>query len=824
MRRATLLVALALFSAAIVAQARPRELQQARELKQGAPWELPPPAVVNVLPLSQNDTVQTNTVVDNRVPVVDPVTGNIGFLGENKVTGVDADGNVVEVSTSANAVYPNKKFDNPNGWRFKVKANSSLTLATKTQDFVDVFNSVRTDAKLGPAISKAGTNVLSNSQSGGQVVTDVSSFGRPGLQYGATVSEADQYVMNTAQELSYSGVSTYGGYVDDQLIGAAVRARATAGQGQTVALARGVVNTNVGGVFQDVRTNAASARWYMSPGHAISGAANIARSGRVAQFTQGRSRSSLGTAQGGVLNWGLSTGTVPWAAKLIPNNIYSEIDHKVNNDAGNAAAGFLNIQKSFGGKVAIRNFPGATAATAVGNAVAGGVTIAYSEAGKAQIGDYDQENDSPENDVAATTRGRGTAEAGLISVAIAPNDDASALGDIKATANQGSAVAGAFTITNGYATSEQGVDVNSRTSEYQAIAGNVGVAQASQRSVIANSATAKTTTGSALAYNIGNAAVSTQNSATTSSDATTTTGQAAAIAASQSVGGVHSDSQGASSATTSTGNAASAGLAFSGSAFTTRAVSTSAAASKEGQALSGSWSGALSGDATADTASSAATTTGNAASAAQGYGLGVLQGKATVASSSGTEAGSAGSMAIGVSTGLIQAQSKVASSAETKDGRAQSLAGALSAAAVNSIASATSSGASETGDVTSNAQAGAIGVFHGEAAATSSSGTGCIDCISDSVANAVATGVVADSLARSAADSDKNPGNALANAISVGLISRTSNGGSSRIAVGPAQAISGGFAVSAGKKVQDTMAKAINPESKASSVAAQIKA
>lgn len=131
---------------------------------------------------------------------------------------------------------------------------------------------------------------------------------------------------------------------------------------------------------------------------------------------------------------------------------------------------------------------------------------------------------------------------------------------------------------------------------------------------------------------------------------------------------------------------------------------------------------------------------------------------------------------------------------------------------------------SSTGDVTSNAQAGAIGVFHGEAAATSSSGTGCIDCISDSVANAISTGFIADSLARSAADSDKNPGNALANAIAVGTISRTSNGGSARIAVGPGQAISGGFAVSAGKKVQDTMAAAINPESKAGSVAAQIKA
>lgn len=140
----------------------------------------------------------------------------------------------------------------------------------------------------------------------------------------------------------------------------------------------------------------------------------------------------------------------------------------MNADAGAATAGFINLQRSYTGKVAIRNFPGATAATAIGNAAAGGLSIAYSENGKAQIGDYDQENDTPENDVAATTRGRGTAEAGLVTLAIAPNDDASALGDVRATANQGSAVAGAFTETNAYATAEQGVDVNARTSEYQA--------------------------------------------------------------------------------------------------------------------------------------------------------------------------------------------------------------------------------------------------------------------------------------------------------------------------------------------------------------------
>jgi hypothetical protein len=54
---------------------------------------------------------------------------------------------------------------------------------------------------------------------------------------------------------------------------------------------------------------------------------------------QGRARAELGTAEGGVLNWGISNGVSPLSVKLIPNNIYSEIDHKVNNDIGAANAG-----------------------------------------------------------------------------------------------------------------------------------------------------------------------------------------------------------------------------------------------------------------------------------------------------------------------------------------------------------------------------------------------------------------------------------------------------------------------------------------------------
>jgi hypothetical protein len=82
-----------------------------------------------------------------------------------------------------------------------------------------------------------------------------------------------------------------------------------------------------------VRTNANSARWYLSPGHAVAGAANIAHAGRVWQYTQGRARAEQGTATSGVLNYGVSNGAQPFSFQgVINNNIYSEIDNKVRQD------------------------------------------------------------------------------------------------------------------------------------------------------------------------------------------------------------------------------------------------------------------------------------------------------------------------------------------------------------------------------------------------------------------------------------------------------------------------------------------------------------
>lgn len=77
-------------------------------------------------------------------------------------------------------------------------ANGSVTIATPKA--VQVLNVARADSKLAPAIAKAGTNILTNG--GGVSFTDATAFARPGLQYGATVAAADQYMMSTSQDVA----------------------------------------------------------------------------------------------------------------------------------------------------------------------------------------------------------------------------------------------------------------------------------------------------------------------------------------------------------------------------------------------------------------------------------------------------------------------------------------------------------------------------------------------------------------------------------------------------------------------------------------------
>jgi hypothetical protein len=763
-----------------------------RKLQQ-APWEEPPPQEVDIDPA--NKTVYVNSTI---------------YAPKAAFPAAQALANAI-------ASYPNPKFDNPNGWRFKTISNASVVLGTQFPIGIGRLQSI-SNSKLAPAIALSGANVESPGATGVLARTRANSY--PGLQYGVTMAKSDYKAVSTAPFEPATKLT------NPVLVFMAQDVNT--GQGQAVNL----INVDAEGanlVIGDARGETRSGRWYMAPGNAIMGTRFNLKGSQTAVFSRNRARSSIGSSTSGVLHTLSSEGMIPRehlrlglrrdAYFLVDTGSIARADNRAFTDVGAAQAG--NIQLVRSANAGSTTVGLAQARTAVGNAVAGGLNVAYAEHGDIYLGDYWDELSNPGNAVVATNYGRGASQAGQANIAVSPNRDIRIGGTVAATAVQGAATAGAFDLGNGYGEVEVDQDVTAVTSEYTASAGNVGVAVAQQRGAVVTNTIAKTDIGPSLSYGISTSVVGVQNSAVSSATATTATGPAAALSASQAVGGVASESQGASLAKTTTGNALSLGSSFSGSALQGRAVATSTGITTDGTSLSSGWSGVVSANSDASAASSAVSGTGNAGSVAQAYGLGVLEGKATTASSAGTTAGSVASGALSASVGLIQAQSTAASSGNTRDGHSQSLAGALSLAGVNSVAWATSSGATPTGDVQSRANAAGLGVFHGEASAFSAAGTGCVDCVSDSIANAFSTGLIADSTAAATANSPVNPGNALANAVAVGLISRTSNGGSSRIAVGPGQAIAGSLAMSVPRGQAQAMQAAMLAANPAAAAAAR---
>lgn len=126
------------------------------------------------------------------------------------------------------------------------------------------------------------------------------------------------------------------------------------------------------------------------------GIANIGHGGRSHTYSENRARASLGTASAGVLNYGVGTGD--FTAGFFAGNggpltdgdygaVSNLIDNQANVDAGNAAAGYISVGRSAVEDIYAANDPGASATTAVGNAVAGGVTAITADSGGAFIGE-----------------------------------------------------------------------------------------------------------------------------------------------------------------------------------------------------------------------------------------------------------------------------------------------------------------------------------------------------------------------------------------------------------------------------------------------------
>jgi hypothetical protein len=604
--------ACSLFAVAHVAVSR--QLQQ-------APWEEPPPQVVDIDPA--NKTVYVNSTI---------------YAPKAAFPAAQALANAI-------ASYPNPKFDNPNGWRFKTISSASIVLGTLFPAGVGRLQSI-SNSKLAPAIALSGANIESPGATGVLARTRANSY--PGLQYGVTLAKSDYKAVSTAPFEPTTKLTNPVLVFMNQDV--------NTGQGQAVNLIN-VDAEEANLVIGDARGETRSGRWYMAPGNAIMGSRFNLKGSQTAVFSRNRARSSIGSSTSGVLHTLSSEGMIPRehlrnglrrdAYFLVDTGSIARADNRAFTDVGAAQAG--NIQLVRSANAGSTTVGLAQARTMVGNAVAGGLNVAYAESGDIYLGDYWDELSSPSNAVVATNYGgavvatnyggavvatnyggavvatnygRGASQAGQANIAVSPNRDIRIGGTVAATAVQGAATAGAFDLGNGYGEVEVDQDVTAVTSEYTASAGNVGVAVAQQRGAVVTNTIAKTDIGPALSYGISTSVVGAQNSAVSSATATTATGPAAALSASQAVGGVASESQGASLAKTTTGNALSLGSSFSGSALQGRSVATLTGITTDGTSLSSGWSGVVSANSDASAASSAVSGTGNAGSVAQAYGLG----------------------------------------------------------------------------------------------------------------------------------------------------------------------------------------------------------
>jgi trimeric autotransporter adhesin len=701
------------------------------------------------------------------------------------------------------------------GWEVEpIVTTNAVAIAPDGYNVVKVRAASQSASKFAP--SKAYATAYGENAGTGDVyvVAFTRANGKPGAMFGVQSTVSD-------------GTAISAGPVDGA--GNAVvitSSRATGGWGVTTAKSYGYAESNVGAyVGEDTRAN--SAKWYASPGVAIAGGGAYGRGGHVRLEQRVRARADLGLAVAGSINIAKSNGIqpvyydVPDASATRDfggaNVIYETTEVRPRIDVGMSIGGAINIASSENGKV-VALVDNVDAGAAVGDAASGSLTVAVSNQNDVLIGDYDI-SDATQNEVIARVRGRGYAQGGQVNIGLAPNGDSSITGNVVVAADQGDALAAGLTLSNAWGAASNDMSVTSSTSEYVSVAALVGLSQAQEQAVNTLAASARSNIGSVLSYALANSIIGEIDVATSSSSATTVTGQAASTANSQSLGGITTESQAASTATTKDGHALSAASAISASAVTAEAVSTSSATTTSGAALSGSAALAIAADAEADSASSAASAAGNIGSASVSGAFGLLEGKANSASSGATEIGSVGSLSVSASTGGIQAQSKVSSSAQTSDGNAESLAGAYAFAGVNAVASSKSTAASQTGDVDATAEAFGIGGFHGEANADAAAATGCPDCDSTAYAWGLATGAIADATARAKADSPKNPGQAIGNAMALGGVARTSNGGLARVAIGPAQALTGGFAVSAPRstvnEVNKAVAKSADPAKKA---------
>lgn len=195
---------------------------------------------------ANNKSVTVTTRFDTRLP--DYKQGDVFVRFDTP----DEPTHIKGVDVRAIAAYPNPKFDNPNGWRFKTLANASQVFVYPddlTASAIQLATTSRADSKLAPATALGSTYAEHNGTIDSNM--HVHAFGRPGLQYGATTAIADNTVISTVD------------YAYDYSVGAKLQTdvSAEAGQGVAVALGRANGDSKQGSTLSRVKSTAYASRW-----------------------------------------------------------------------------------------------------------------------------------------------------------------------------------------------------------------------------------------------------------------------------------------------------------------------------------------------------------------------------------------------------------------------------------------------------------------------------------------------------------------------------------------------------------------------------------
>jgi len=575
---------------------------------------------------------------------------------------------------------------------------------------------------------------------------------------------------------------------------------------------------------------------YFSLNQGIGGSVAVATSqlnDAVAQTTV-RLNSDVGQTVTGALSVATAGGT----SRSGGNMARASADSRAKTDFGPAASGSINIAASPVGR-AQSSISANRAITRAGPvAVAGSIDV-ISAYNNAFIGDYtvlfpargNDEEDGRRNpsggggqtvsgaqfkqrdETTATANTIGDAYAVAIRLANSKAGEAQVRNSrgtpslTSATANDGNVGAFSLEEVTGYQNAEARASTQTLTTTGQTYAQDVQVLQSLEDTFGSQVVNSESIEGNSAGIGLQASTISEYGNLIQQVGSTTVLGNSLANGWQSTFAGMTGENAQSVNAGSDRGAALAVATNLVGAALTSEAVTSSAATTQFGTSTAVGIAATAAGiQAQSDAAVASATSLGDAYSLAVASGLALVDSQVAAGSASATEVGNSVSTAIGLATGAIQADARAAATSGVAL-KGNSIASANALSVSHLFSNSTANAAATTGEglyVEGKARATSLSLVKSTSNARSDATTtketgGTGSTVSE--ASALSVGFLADATAIATAKNPEKTAMARGNAVALGVVSRVSTGGDSKVALGPAQALTGGVSLSAPKPV-----------------------